>query len=564
MFIKSLSIHNADNVIRHIEFHKWINLIVDYTESTNQKESGNNIGKTTVLRLIDYCLGWDGKNIYSDPEFKWLWRNKIEDFVKENDIIITLILVERLDDPNSERITIKRNFLSRNRKIIELNGEKVNDGTLRIQLKELIFHSNTLKPTLREIIARNVRDENNKLIHTIKVLHSATTLESYETLYLFLLSIDVSDEKIRLQAQKKIEENLQTRLNKSWTLENTEQSLIILNRKINKLEEEKKRIWINDNFKKDIDLLNQIKGNINLTSSEIGSCEMRISLIGETQEELEKEHSNIDTYSIQTLYEKVKAFIPNIQVAFEDLNTFHNTMLKERLAFITEDLPLLKKNILSLDTQLQKLLEQEFILSEKLQKAGVLENNESIVYELTKLYEQKGSFEKQKEMWVESNEKVTEIDEEIGKINTDIKNKDTVIKERISKFNEFFSEISSKLYGEEFILSSAQNDRTLELNITNLVGNLWTWKKKWQIIAFDLAYIQFCDALNIRCLHFTLHDQIENIHGNQIYSVLTNVVNGVNCQYIAPVLHDKLPKELDISRYEVLKLSEKDKLFKIE
>ncbi len=159
MFIKSLSIHNADNVIRHIEFHKWINLIVDYTESTNQKESGNNIGKTTVLRLIDYCLGWDGKNIYSDPEFKWLWRNKIEDFVKENDIIITLVLVERLDDPNSERITIKRNFLSRNRKIIELNGEKVNDGTLRIQLKELIFHSNTLKPTLREIIAKNVRDD---------------------------------------------------------------------------------------------------------------------------------------------------------------------------------------------------------------------------------------------------------------------------------------------------------------------------------------------------------------------------------------------------------------------
>ena len=69
--------------------------------------------------------------------------------------------------------------------------------------------------------------------------------------------------------------------------------------------------------------------------------------------------------------------------------------------------------------------------------------------------------------------------------------------------------------------------------------------------SFDLAYIQFADALNIPCLHFVLQDQIENVHSNQITNLLTEIVDEVNCQYILPVLRDKLPRDIDVSQYEV-------------
>ncbi len=58
MFVKRLEIKTGlGNPIRDIKFSEGLNLIVDNTSTINQRETGNNVGKTTVLKLIDYCLG---------------------------------------------------------------------------------------------------------------------------------------------------------------------------------------------------------------------------------------------------------------------------------------------------------------------------------------------------------------------------------------------------------------------------------------------------------------------------------------------------------------------------
>lgn len=68
------------------------------------------------------------------------------------------------------------------------------------------------------------------------------------------------------------------------------------------------------------------------------------------------------------------------------------------------------------------------------------------------------------------------------------------------------------------------------MNISSLTGNLGTGKKKGQIAAFDLAYIQFAQEVGIDHLHFIMHDQIENVHDNQISNLLTEIIGGINCQ----------------------------------
>ena len=45
---------------------------------------------------------------------------------------------------------------------------------------------------------------------------------------------------------------------------------------------------------------------------------------------------------------------------------------------------------------------------------------------------------------------------------------------------------------------------------------------------------------------------------------IANLANNKNIQFIASILQDKLPEELNRDEYIILKLSEDDKLFKIE
>jgi len=175
VFLKALSISNSGTLIREITFRKGLNLIVDETTG-DRRESGNNVGKTTILRLIDYCFGSDGKNIYSDPEFKEKSNAEVARFLTENNVVVQMTLVDRLSTPGSRQIVVRRNFLKRKDKIFEIDGEQQTTESFPRELKRLIFDSTSEKPKLRQIIAKNIRDEKNRVAHTLRVpapLHKA-------------------------------------------------------------------------------------------------------------------------------------------------------------------------------------------------------------------------------------------------------------------------------------------------------------------------------------------------------------------------------------------------------
>lgn len=566
MFIKTLRIENDTELIREIPFHKGINLILDSTSVRSDRDSGNNVGKTTVLRLIDYCLGGNGTNIYKDSEFKGTGNNQIiEKFLTEQNVIITLVLKEDLEVASSSEIVLRRNFLSRKDKIQEINGEKYNNNEYPKVLKELIFHSSEDKPTFRQIIAKNIRDEKNRLINTLKVLHPTTKKEEYESLFLFWLGVEIDDSsrKQKILSEIKIEENLQRRLKKENNYSVLDQSLIVINRRIKVLTKAKDSFNINENYEADLARLNDVKRELNRLSTRIGQSEMKKELIIESGAELAKEISTIDTEQIKALYEEAKVLIPNIHKSFEETLSFHNEMISERAKFIESELPQINAEVTQLNRSLRILAIEEKTLTEKLKKAGAIEELQAIIGELNTLFERKGNLEEQKKLWDRTISKLETLHLELDKIDNGIISQDSIIRERITKFNEYFSDISSRLYNEQFVLSAEKTDRAYELNISSVSGNLGTGKKKGQIAAFDLAYIQFAEHFDIPHVNFILHDQIENVHDNQITNLLTEIVGGVNCQYILPVLQDKLPSEISVNDFVVLRLSQSNKLFKI-
>lgn len=562
MFLKSLKIYNEELLLREIPFHKGINLIIDEDKSENKTDSGNGVGKTTVLRLIDFCLDGNGKNIYIDPEFKTT-NKKIENFLKENNIIIKLHLVEDIDNINSKEVVIERNFLSYKNKIQKVNGEQLSNEDFPKILKELIFNSQNEKPTFKQLKSKNIRDEKNKLIHTLKILDAFTTDVAYELLFLTWLGIDSDSSKDKLVRDKNLEEKLQTRLRKDNNLSQINQSIIIVNKEISNLNKKKESFNLNEKYEIELKQLNEVKVKLNQISTKVSRLELRRELIIESKINLEKDFANIDTELIRNMYEKAKSLVSKVQKTFEQTLSFHNEMISQKISYITEELPSLEQELSQLRRSLNGFIIQEKSLSESLTKSGAIDDLQVIINDLNLFHEKKGNLDEQKRLWEKSNDNLKTINEKLETLNLNIISKDELIQKRIAEFNEFFSDISSRLDGVHSLLSAENEDGIYKFKIGNIEGNPGTGSKKSQMASFDLAYIKFADSLKIPCLHFILQDQIENVHSNQITNLLTEIVDEVNCQYVLPVLRDKLPRDINVSNYEIISLSQSEKLFRI-
>jgi hypothetical protein len=566
MFLRKLQIKNKEGVIREIFFRKGVNLIVDETpESQQLQTTGNNVGKTTLLRLIDYCLGAKGDDIYKDHEFLAHPNTEIEDFLIKTEVLLTLEMIPSWDIQETNGILIKRNFLKRKQKIQSINGITYSDDEqFREVLKLLIFHTEDPKPSFRQIIAKNIRITPERMSNIVKVLGNFAKKEEYEALFLFWLGIGTtsSAEKSELLDKKREENRFQKRLiREGGDLTFIEQQLVFHVDKIEQLEKQKADFSLNKEYNEDINALNHIKLSLNTIASKISVLEERKALILESKADLEVEQIHIDTQQIALLYQKAKALIPNIQVSFEQTVRFHNDLITQKLAYITHELPEIEQELNQQRERLVSYRKGEISLTEKVKKIALWESLEKIISELNKHYERKGSLEKQKEYWLKSIERLGFIEKKLKEIDHTIEQNDAFIRERITLFNKYFSQMSNLLYGEHYLLFQQKRQGTYDLVVQNVEGNPSTGKKKGQIAAFDFAYIQFADELLLPSLHFILHDQLENIHDNQL-NTLFEVANGLNGQYIVPILRDKIPQEIDINPYTILTLSQEDKLFR--
>jgi uncharacterized protein YydD (DUF2326 family) len=571
MFLKSLTISNKSKVIREIPFKKGINLIVDETRDSGTQSTGNSVGKTTVLKLIDFCLGAEAKGIYLDPESRKNEYLLVKDFLKENGILITLILKEDLDDENSNEIIIERNFLRGKEAKRDINGKNIKDEEFEHRLSELIFPNHIVdKPTFRQIISHNIRYKDDSISNTLKTLNAYTTDIEYETLYLFLFGCEFNHGSIKqnIAADLKQEETFKKRLEKSQTKTAYETALSLINDEIDVLKSRKAKFNLNENFETDLENLNNVKYEINKASSQISTLKIRRDLIIEAEEDLKSDFSNIDFQQLQVIYQQATSQINSIQKTFEDMVNYHNQMIEEKVRFITKELPNLNYRIQTEKNVLKNLLSEENRLSKAISKSDSFQELEIINLELFEKFRRKGEFEN-------IIERLNEVEKEIKKLNTQLSEIDDelfsdtfeqTIKNQISKFNKYFASISTTLYGEQYALkpdkvTNKQGQKLYKFSAFNT--NFSSGKKQGEISCFDIAYTLFADEEGIPCLHFLLNDKKELMHDNQLVKI-AELVNKNGIQFVASILRDKLPEELNNEDYFAVKLSPDDKLFRIE
>lgn len=571
MFIKSLTISNEKEVIREIIFRKGVNLIVDETINLGGTETGNDVGKTTVLKLIDFCFGAEAKVIYANQESPKVIYDLVKEFLEKNKILITLVLAENLDDPNSKKITIERNFLLRKNAIRRINGQDIQEKDFELALSKLLFPKHQAeKPRLRQIGSHNIRYRDENINNTLKTLNKYTSDAEYETLYLFLFGCDFNkgNEKQELLIKLKQEHTFQKRLEKNQTKNAYETVLFLIEEEIKSLNIKKTNLNLNENFEGDLDNLNLVKYQINKLSSEINKLSIRRELIKESQQELTSAVSNIDADELRQIYQQTTMLVDKIQKTFDDLVKYHNQMIYEKIKFISKELPQLENEISNKEEQLKQLLKQEKELANLISKSDTFEDLGKLSTNLNEKYRQKGEYENIILQLNEVEKNIKDYSDQLHEIDEELFSDEfeQIVKTQIRKFNKHFSSISNQLYGEQYAIKYEKtidnnNQKLYKFNIFDM--NFSSGKKQGEISAFDIAYIFFADEENITCLHFLGNDKKELMHGNQL-SKIAEIVNDKNIQFIASILKDKLPIELNKEEYFILKLSRNDKLFRIE
>lgn len=571
MFIKRLIISSPTEVVRNIEFSSGLNLIIDDTPIDDSKSTGNNVGKTTVLKLIDFCLGAKANIIYTDTENKKEVYDVVKDFLVDEEIKITLILTENLDDPEAKQLEIQRNFLTHKKAIRKINGKTILDKEFENELEQCIMpEKEAEKPTFRQIISHNIRYKDESINNTLKTLDKFTTDIEYETLYLYLLGCTFNEgaKKQALVAQINQEETFRERLEKKQTKTTYEIALALVDDEIDALNVKKSSFNLNETLEQDLELLNSTKYKINKISSQISKLEIRKNLIQESVVELEQSISRIDLQQLKLLYNEVTTNISGIQKTFEDLVAYHNNMVVEKVKYISQDLPDLSQKLKTSREELAMFLKEEKELTEKVAKGDSFEELEKIIFELNEKYRVKGEYESIISQLNEVEENINELNNQIESIDSYLFSGDfeILLKEQVKKFNKLFSSISQELYGEKYALTfkkmtNKKGQQFYKFNAFN--ANMSSGKKQGEILCFDLAYLLFADEEQLPCLHFLLNDKKELMHDNQLVKV-AEFVQSQNIQLVISILKDKLPTTVLDKAHIAVELSQKNKLFKIE
>ena len=566
MKIKKLIVRktqSSNEVIREISFNEnGMSLIIDNTPK-NVHESGNSVGKSTAIKIIDLCLGSKSiKELYYDSDTR-SENVGIKTFLSENKVQAELILI----DKNREEYIIKRDLFPRGKKYIF--NEVYNEHEFWNELKKDIFGLKEDKPTLRQLIPKFVRLDSMAEERIIKFLPVMTKNDTYDLIYCFLFQI--YSKKLlnrRAEINDKVSECQKTiqalEKNKSIvSLSALKQSLEFVNIDLSKLNKKREDLAYMESYREELDNKRKLTLRINELQEDMQFLEFEIENIEESITKLLQEKKEMDFNTLQAIYEEAESYLPNLQKSFEEMVNFHNSMIQNRIDFIRSQL-LTKQELLTQYSQELKetLAEKETVTLEALDE-GLLDELNMLNKKIEELSLKKGEIQQSINLIEEQEQIRSQLSKELNEIEKQMGNNG--FEENVKKFNQIFADYCDKLYGEKYLLAYNENwkkERKFPVSISSLGGNVGTGKKKAIIVAYDLAYMQYAIEACIPVPRFVIHDKLENTHINQLKTIF-EICDNIQGQYIIPILRERIDK-IDndyIEKATVLELSSTNKFF---
>lgn len=565
MLLERLEILSKKGLIRDITFNlQGLNLIVDNAPIVeNSTISGNSVGKTTFIRSVDFCFGSDGKDIFVDKENK-TDNDLVKNFLIENEVSFILSILNK----NSERTILRRSFNSKNDLFI--NEIKYDNITLyKKKLLEILFHipHSQSKISLREIIKKFVRSDSYSENNIYKILHTSKKDSAYEAIYLLLFGFPnqeiISTRLILSDRIDTLKKELKKLSGKS-NLPRLQNRLAQLQGLISDNEEQIKNLDLPKTYEIQIDKLKSLKSRTAELSSALGNLNTKISLSQKTRNELLHSESKIDPTSIQKLYEEANLLIGTIQKPFEEVLSFHNKMVLNKVKFVEQHILKLEQERNIVKYELDSLLKDQSHVLRLLDDTGTFDDLIKVREDINLLYVEKGKLVHQIDQIQKINSEIDSKTIEFNEVNLTFQTYLEELNLNISEiFNKkYFTEYTNRTHGEKLYIYYDSENRKFAFD--NLGGNPGDGYKKTEIIAFDLAFISYFNELGLDFPLFFLHDKFEIVHPNQIQSIF-EIADSINGQLFVSVLKSSVSFLGDeyIERKKILELSQDSKFFKI-
>lgn len=558
MLIDSLSIIKGFpnvEIVRDVKFNlRGLNLIVDKPNA-----SGNGIGKTTFLRLIDIAMGASEISaLYKDKEQSS--ENKdLKNFIEQNKVYIKLVL---FDQENDEYNKLEVDLFTGGDK--RINGSKINSNEYNSYLNQIIFNNTNKKPSFRKLIGKFVRikmdGDNDKFL---KFSSPYTKDDEYQNIYDFLFKFqneNTSEEILNLKKKlKELEKDFRT-IKSNFSYDSVDQintALTAINNTLDDLKLRQKN-YIDNDIVLDEDKIIANRNYYAGLNSEIEKIEFEIDIIQNNIRDLEKENDNIDTNTLKEFYDEVNEHVGNLSVSFDKLILFNEKLKNNKLQTNRKILSDKLKDLESL-----KITKTNFYNQNKasmfLIESGTVQDyldNQSKILE----YEnKKGKTEEASRIYSEYESNITTTKSQLNSAEALLDGNN--IEDKINKFNDIFGKYSNRTLGSTYYLY--KTTEKFPLKISNTIGPISTGNKKTAIAAFDMAYYQFAKENSIIAPGFIVHDVLENIDKTDLDNTL-KLAKEIGCQYIIAMLKEKADNQTEISEKDIiLSLSENDKLFKV-
>ncbi|WP_419820057.1 hypothetical protein [Acinetobacter sp.] len=573
MYLSKLKITTSSGIsIRDITFHKGLNIILG--ERCVDSGSTNSIGKTTLLRAIDFCLGGDEKTFYQDSESKAIDKN-VFNFFYYVQPSFKLELKKNLNVSFSRKVNFERKIIG----VVVKNVQKlkvlhyvddleVSSDQYIEKLKNELFNYDNHKPGFRQLISKFIRKDDQQINFILRFLHQATSDLDYEVMHFFLFGYS---KPLEIEKKYQIEKDIKLQKADIKAFDRIkpaglDQVIVLTQNELNDLIKKRDDFRIDEKYNSEEDKLNFIQNKIKKIDEDIGYFDFEISALNERRTLLSKKEFTENVDAITLLYDEAKIYNLELKRKFAETVNFHNTMLINELVYIENRIVELIHDKENAIIQRADLAKEYSVVLEKLAQYGSLA-------EYTKLNNQINELQSELSKSLVLNQKAIELNTTLFDLNIELENLNLKIgknihsiQDNITIFNKYFAEYCKELFKQTFYLSAEPNDKGIyKFKISSLNQNLGSGRKLSLVVAFDLAYTAFIQdsEVNLPYPRFSTQDKIEIIDIQELYK-LSQLANESNGQLIFPIINDKFTGLTDFNDNVILRVSKTDRFFRIE
>lgn len=564
MRLIKLSVFDGSEEIRTITFKEGMNII------TNLGETGNQIGKSTSLRALAFCLGGKAEPLWKDPDNNKV-NEKVKKFLTKGDLRFELILkissiTHRITRVLSNKVGTRETIAT----FSTIDGVEYKTATAFTRELPRLFGYTREQPKFNAIRSKFFRINRSTSNNTLKYLNAFTTNNEYDLIYAYLFDFEFIDSvrQINLiEGEIQVEESRVKTLLGGAELESSLEEIEKIDYKISNLQVKEDEYELLDSQNYAIAELRESRRSVAALTSRIVNLETKLYYNNKTIERYRNNLVEVNLGEITALYNEAKSLVPNLRKTLEETVEFHNSIMSRKAAYVEELSADTADELDSLRSSLVQRLADEKSIVKDLSRDSHFSGLILAEKQMQDLREARGRLAYVTSEVEASRKRIAELKNIVEDIRRTIAVYYSDLHTKLEVFNEAYADITKRLFvthHNELVVTAALDGKA-DFTIVNEELNTGDGVPRAAAMAFDMAYVHFLNKFKSKLPSFTIQDYLEVVDEDKLIK-LFSFANEKKIQTVAAILNDKLDgfDTQFLKENTILELAKEEKFFKLQ